>query len=101
MSGYTFMSTGFGLDSDGALDEGFVKKLLALVYTMIKNAANTAGTYADHGGRESVTRGDVILALKYEAKHFLTYENLENDSNRQGGVGRGRGLGVGRRGRTN
>lgn len=78
-SDYTFMSTGFKDGSARPLDETFVHKLLALVYTMVKNAATTAATYAEHAKKDCVTRGDVIMALKYEARRFLHYENLEAD----------------------
>lgn len=78
-SDYTFMSTGFRTGSDQPLDEAFTRKMLALVYTMVKNAANTAATYANHAGKDQVTRDDVIMALKYEARRFLHYDGLEAD----------------------
>ena len=78
-SNYTFMSTGLGASPARPLDEDFVRKLLALVYTMVKNSAVTAATYTEHAKRARVTKADVIMALKYEARRFLHYENLETD----------------------
>lgn len=78
-SDYTFMGTGFGEVPARPLEESFVTKLLALVYTMVKNAATTAATYTEHAHRNRVTKGDVIMALKYEARRFLHYKDLEAD----------------------
>ncbi|GAQ89736.1 hypothetical protein KFL_005560140 [Klebsormidium nitens] len=78
-SDYAFMSAGSDDRTARSLDETFVNKLLALVYTMVKNAAKTAAAYAEHAQRTLVTREDVIMALKYEARRFLRYEDLEAD----------------------
>lgn len=78
-SDYAFMSAGSDDGTARQLDETFVNKLLALVYTMVKNAAKTAAAYAEHAQRTLVTREDVIMALKYEARRFLRYEDLEAD----------------------
>lgn len=80
-SDYAFMRTGLR-DERMNLDPAFVARLEALVYTMIGNAAASACMYAEHSGRRSASVEDVLRALKYEARRFLWYEDLERDVER-------------------
>ena len=58
------------------------KRLLGLVFVLVKRAATSAALYCMHNGRHIVTPDDVRGALKYHAVTFFSeegFEQLERD----------------------
>ena len=58
------------------------KRLLGLVFVLVKRAATSAALYCMHNGRHMVTPDDVRGALKYHAVTFFSeegFEQLERD----------------------
>lgn len=65
------------------------KRLLGLVFVLVKRAATTAAMYCAHDARSMVTPDDVRLALKYHAMTFFSeagYDQLERDVNDMEGM---------------
>lgn len=61
-------------------DSPLGKKLLSLVFVLIRRAAGTAATYCEHDGRTVVTPNDIQLALKYHTHRFFKSEGLEEEA---------------------
>lgn len=72
---YTFMKT--GLVGTCEPSPQFMNQVVALVYTMMRFAARSAATYTLHAARRVVTTQDVLMALQYEGKRFMTRPDLE------------------------
>lgn len=79
------MRSGFSMLSDPqdgkiAPDSPLGRKLLSLVFVLIKRAAQSAAVYCEHSGRSLVTPDDVKLALKYHTHRFFKDEGLEEEA---------------------
>ena len=88
MSFPSSIRTGLGDGPDPSADKitadsPLGKKLLSLVFVLIKRAAQSAAVYCEHAGRMHVTSEDVKCALKYQAHRFLKddgFEGLESEA---------------------
>lgn len=53
------------------IDPQLEKRLVSLVFVLVKRAASTAAFFCKHSKRTLVTVDDIKLALKFEARTFL------------------------------
>jgi hypothetical protein len=69
------MRSGIGMTSHDVQDEPLERmrrRLIATVAVMTRKAGYLAMVWATHDGRDQVDAPDVNVALKYQAKHFLS-----------------------------
>ena len=78
------LRTGFGGANAKGIDKNspLGKRLISLVFVLVKRAATTAALYCTHAKRSLVTPQDVGMAMRYHAMTFLAehgFEELEKD----------------------
>jgi hypothetical protein len=66
-----------GREASVDVNSPFIQRMLALVFTMVTRAAQSAASYTEHAHRTLVTPKDVQMALKFHARHFLSEEGIE------------------------
>lgn len=72
------MKTGFSnLIEPPKLDPEFLENVNALMLTLLEKAFVGAAFYAKEANRNTVTPGDVKIALMYEAHEFWNHSDLE------------------------
>lgn len=75
-SNYSFMKTGHDNVCDDKLTETQFD-LISLYFKLLQKAMELAATYCTHAGRQIVNSSDLIKALRYQARYFLS----ESDDN--------------------
>ena len=78
------LRTGFGGANAKGIDKNspLGKRLISLVFVLVKRAATTAALFCTHAKRTLVTPQDVGMAMRYHAMTFLAehgFEELEKD----------------------
>jgi len=78
------LRTGFGETTSKGIDKhsALGKRLISLVFVLVKRAATTAAVYCTHAKRSLVTPQDVGMAIRYHAMTFLAehgFDELEKD----------------------
>ena len=74
---YSFMKSGLLDDTPTSL-ENLQFDLVSLYLRMVSLAAENAMLYSEHEGRDSVSKNDVIMALRHQARYFL--QRTDNDT---------------------
>ena len=79
MSDFNFMNSGT-IDSDeGAYIDSFRENITAMLSLFISKSLEDAVKYIEICKRDGVTKKDLELALKYQARKFFNNTNLENE----------------------
>ena len=80
---YSFMKTGYSITGNERtqLTEGQLKNIEAMILVFMNHAIETSFLYVDHSTRNSVTCGDINLALKYEVFKFIDRPNIQEQIN--------------------
>jgi hypothetical protein len=80
------MKTGFDLESEDKFDVEFMRKTVAIMKVLTREALSTSCRFVKSCGREYVTGNDMYYALMYEAHEFFEksidkefFEELEKE----------------------
>lgn len=77
MENFAFMKTGLLEGAPSAL-ENLQFDLVSLYLKMVTKAAENALVYSEHENRSVVTKNDVLMALRHQAKFFI--HNMDDDT---------------------
>lgn len=71
MSDYSFMKSGFTQIESNTINVDMMKKLVALVKTLMEDAVRSAEKFVISCGRKVIQAEDIAMALQYETHEFL------------------------------